>query len=578
MSTDFETLEWNPSRVLFGLSRIGYTPHSALADIVDNSVTNGAKNINILINKEREELSSNRKNNIKEYIIIDDGDGMSKEQILSALSLGSDEYDYSDDSLSKFGLGLKSASFSQGQVLEVISSDGSGFVKFIVDLNKIDKIYFCQSVELTEDDNSLIKKYLTTNRGTIIRISDVHKNNHPSLKNTHDALTYRLGTIYYYFLIDGISISLNDEKIEPYDVLFCDEADLSPNLDENTWDGKTVCWIKKPTSQTLQIGDDEGMQVKATVEVTQLPHPPIHDIDGPGERKKIRDKYKIGSGNYGFYVYRNKRLISWAERFDGIIPQDMDFYAFRGRILLDSTADDAFNIDVKKSHLELSDEAHDALSDLSDEYKRKSKKAWQRANALKKQILGEEPNKISNEIADKIDLPDSLPGLGLPSPEQEMERKKREEELKGNIRQKMRKEAGEIKKCTGDDTEPTEEEVKNYSEGGEDNRDKRIIRVSSIEDNLLWEPYFDDDHGWSVRINKSHRFARRLFEDNSENIDMQVMFELFLLQAAHTEVELRRNPDFDKSEVEDMMNTMREVLSNLLALLVRKNDVNLPPL
>lgn len=63
---------------------------------------------------------------------------MSEQEVLNALKLGSPDSNYDTNSLSKFGLGLKSAAFSQGNVLEVISSDGThDFIKFIVSLNEI---------------------------------------------------------------------------------------------------------------------------------------------------------------------------------------------------------------------------------------------------------------------------------------------------------------------------------------------------------------------------------------------------------------------------------------------------------
>jgi len=569
-------LGWNPKRVLFGLSRIGYTPHSAIADIVDNSVTNGAKNVFIKIQKVREDLSDSRKNNIKDYLIIDDGVGMDDEGILAALELGSDQLQYGDESLSKFGLGLKSAAFSQGSMLEVISSSGEGFLKYVVDLDSIDSQYFCEKKDLTDDDKKIIDDYLSEGRGTIVRISKIHTNNHPSPKNTIDELLYRLGTIYYYFIRDGVRIELNGEGIEPYDVLFTGEAEEAGNLNEHDWDGRSVAWIKKPTSQTLDI--DSSPAVQAVVEVTQLPHPPTFSLDGEGEQERIRKKYKIGAGNYGFYVYRNKRLISWAERFDGLIPQDQDFYAFRGRILLDSSADNPFNIDVKKSHLVLSEEAWNALSDLSDEYKRKSKKAWQHAAAVKKQMLGEEPNTISNDIAAILDLPDHMPGAPLLDPDEEKEQERREDEIKSKIKEKIRREAQEARAAAGDSGEPTEDEVASLGTGGAEGKYKKIFRVSAIEDNLLWEPYFDDDHGWSVRINRGHRYARCLFEDNSENTDMQVMVELFLLQCAQAEIALRRSISLDSADVEEVIRSYRESVSNLLVQMVRRSDIQLPPL
>jgi len=78
---DYITLPIDPARVCFGLSRIGYIPASALCDIVDNSITAKAQNINIIIRKENPEFNDNRKNNIREFLVIDDGDGMDEQGI-----------------------------------------------------------------------------------------------------------------------------------------------------------------------------------------------------------------------------------------------------------------------------------------------------------------------------------------------------------------------------------------------------------------------------------------------------------------------------------------------------------------
>jgi len=567
-----EDLSWNASRVLFGLSRIGYTPQTAIADIVDNSITNGATNVYVNIVKEREELSDNRKNNIKEYLIVDDGCGMDKNGILTAFELGNNDLDYGTSSLSKFGLGLKSASFSQGKILEIISSTGDGFLKYKVDLNEIGQSYFCTEENLTDEDKQLIDQKINGDKGTIIRITDIHQNNHPSPRNTINELQYRLGIIYYYFIDDGLKLSLNHEMIEKYDVLFTDEADQNGTLNEHEWNGKEVCWIKRSTSQTLDIGCEPS--ISANVEVTQLPHPPIHSLDGESEPTRIRKKYKIDASNYGYYVYRNKRLISWAERFDGLIPQDQDFFSFRGRILLDSTADDAFNIDVKKSHLTLSEEARNALSDLSDEYKRKSKKAWQRAGDLKNQMLGEEPNRLANNIAVDLDMPDMLPGESFLTPEEEQEKVKREKDIKENIKKKIKIEAKEQEE-KGD---LTDAEVSDYVSGSNESKDRRIIRTKYIQDNNLWEPYYDDDHGWSVRINKNHRFSKCIYEDNADNLDLQIIYELFLLQMAHAEISMRRHPDFNQQDVESIILGYREALSGLLVNMMRSENISLPPI
>jgi hypothetical protein len=571
----------DPGRVCFGLSRIGYTPASALCDITDNSVQAEATHIKILTIKNREDLSDTRKNNVKEYLVIDDGKGMNDEGIKEALKLGASEQNYEQNSLSKFGLGLKSAAFSQGEELHLISSDGSGFNKYVVSLTKIRErgVYFATQVPLTETDQELIKNYLPSKKGTIVRITEIRMNNHPSVKMTVDELSKKLGVIYYYFMEDkGLEISINDQVITPFDVLCVEEADKNGNLDENEWDGKTVRWIEKPKDITL----DTEFDVKARIEITQLPYPPIFELEEVGKQKRIREQYGIESGNYGFYVYRNKRLISWAESFGGIIPQDQDLYAFRGRILIDESADDSFNIDVKKSAINLSDEARNEISDRADEYKRKSRKAWRHANSLRKQILGLDPNSTSNIIAADFDPPDFLPGESLPTEQIERERNQRKKEIEDEMQSKLRQAAlqdkseSEGRLVTEDELEETDIEA---TLKGESNPEaSKIYRVESVEDNALWEPYYDSDK-YCVRINKVHRFARLIFEDNSNNTDLQVILELLLLQLSTAEVYLQKNnTKYPREEIRRLISEYRRVTSEYLATMCRDLEGKLPPL
>ena len=108
----FKYMPINPLRIMEGLGKADYTPQSALCDIIDNSVQAKAKNIWLNIVRESKR-SDNVKNNVKEYVIIDDGKGMDEAGLIRSLELGSTDQFYDSGSLSKFGLGLKSASFSQ---------------------------------------------------------------------------------------------------------------------------------------------------------------------------------------------------------------------------------------------------------------------------------------------------------------------------------------------------------------------------------------------------------------------------------------------------------------------------------
>lgn len=575
-------LSIDAGRLLFGLSRIGYTTSAAICDIIDNSVRANANNINLLIKKEREDFSDNKRNNVKEYIVIDDGDGMDEGAIEEALKLGSTDDHYDDKSLSKFGLGLKSASFSQGDVLKVISSDGTGFNKYEVSLPKVmeAKEYFAEKTEIEENESELIETYLKEGKGTIIIISAIRLNNHPSVRNTIKELKTKVGVIYFYFLSEsGVNITIGDKKIDAIDPLFVSEANENGNLNENEWDGTEVRWIEKPKELTL----DDELKINVTIEITQLPYPPIYRIKNIGESrdKEVRERYLIEAGNYGFYVYRNKRLISWASNLQGIIPYDQDFYAFRGRILINDEADDFFNIDVKKSSLTLSEEAFRNISDFTKEAKSKSKAAWKNAGKISRDIINKAPNEIANKLLDEFEQIEILPGDDLPDEEIALERLKAiTDDMTSKIKwiiKMMKEDKGEEVDDTVDD-DYTEDEKEEAIKGEKNANLTKIFRVSSVEDNLLWEPYYDTDLGNCVRINKIHRFARLIYEDNAENRDLQILFDLMMLQFADSELYAYKN--IGKYEYDDLKVILREsrrIVSEFLANMCRKLENDLPP-
>jgi hypothetical protein len=575
-------LDIDAARLCFGLSRIGYTPTTAICDILDNSIRAKAHNIRIEIIKEREELNDKRKNNIKEYIVLDDGIGMSDMEMKAALALGAPNSNYEPHSLSKFGLGLKSAAFSQGDELHLISSPGdTQFKKYVISLPEIAlrKTYFARQTPLTQDDNNLISKYLSVGQGTIVRIAKVRNINQPSLKDTVEELTLKAGIIYYYFIKeDNISIFINEQPIPSYDVLFVDEANENGNLNEHEWEGKSVRWIQKQKEISLDV--EAG--VSAKIEVTQLPYPPIFELEKRGGQAEVRKKYNIDAGNYGFYVYRNKRLISWSQLF-GIIPQDQDYYAFRGRILIDDSADDCFNIDVKKSSITLSEEARSSIDILSENYKFKSRKAWERASKLKKESEGEDSTTKSNTLAADFTPPQILPGEPVPTQTMEIEIGEREKEVKNEMRAKLRKVAirqkSEAEGRVVTDAEINEVDIEKALKGDANPSATKVFKVEHVEDNALWEPYFDPDLGVCVRINKLHRYARQVYEENDKNSDLQVMFELFLLQMAEAEIHHRthRNTQQTQAQIGKLIAEYRRMASEYLAAMCRQLEGKLPP-
>ena len=96
------------------LRDIGYSLQTAVADVIDNSLTAGARNIELLADTHAEAPS---------IAILDDGSGMSRSELLEAMRPGSRSplEVRSDSDLGRFGLGLKTASFSQCRRLTVVT-------------------------------------------------------------------------------------------------------------------------------------------------------------------------------------------------------------------------------------------------------------------------------------------------------------------------------------------------------------------------------------------------------------------------------------------------------------------------
>lgn len=98
--------------LLSSLRSVGYTPETAIADIVDNSLSANASAITIEFNWQEQVI-----------IISDNGDGMSEQELLKSMNIGSSDplNSRSIHDLGRFGMGMKTASFSLGKKLTVLA-------------------------------------------------------------------------------------------------------------------------------------------------------------------------------------------------------------------------------------------------------------------------------------------------------------------------------------------------------------------------------------------------------------------------------------------------------------------------
>ncbi|WP_280305740.1 ATP-binding protein [Nocardia neocaledoniensis] len=100
------------ARYMEALTSQGYGFEAAVADLVDNSIDAGAKDVVIHFLRDGDDLLS--------LLIIDDGIGMTEAELEVAMTVGG-RRDYADNALGMFGTGLKSASLSQASAVTVVS-------------------------------------------------------------------------------------------------------------------------------------------------------------------------------------------------------------------------------------------------------------------------------------------------------------------------------------------------------------------------------------------------------------------------------------------------------------------------
>ena len=215
----FKTVAPRASVLIEGMRDIGYTLETALADITDNSIAAGAANIQVFADTQSEDLKIG---------VLDDGQGMSEAELLEAMRPGTlSPLDIRDeDDLGRFGLGLKTASFSQCRRLTVVTRKNSKTSCAIWDLDTVmERDEWV--VEILDDYTSVPWTDCMKENGTLIVWQKLDRNSKDDLVRGMDKTADHLGFVFHRFMTrygrsKPVSISLNGRALEPFDPFHSD--------------------------------------------------------------------------------------------------------------------------------------------------------------------------------------------------------------------------------------------------------------------------------------------------------------------------------------------------------------------
>jgi hypothetical protein len=530
----------NASRICDAIAAIGYSASSAIMDIVDNSVAYGGRSIKIEIILLEDKSYADR-TNVTSIRIFDDGDGMSQHECLAALDIGSEQI-YPNNSLSKFGFGLKSAGFSLGPKISIVSKKDGKYTTLISVDKRLLKHEYLIDVEKKGQLLEVAHTSLVGNSGTIVEISGCEIKNHDSAKKTIDALADKLGVTYCYYLsrnVNPISITLicagrPDVLVTPKDILHRDKCITS--YDADAYDCKTPILRKEieiPVSVDLNVP-------KIALEVVLFPPNKAHSLPDLSEAERaIIKSYDVSRKNKGFFIYRNERLIRWGDDLDGLIGKDE--LTIRARIKLTSAHDDLMHVDVSKQRLFIPEEIKELIEREMRLPLREIDQVTKRFNELNVADEGQ-PFNVRNQ--DLLPEDDVVPQ----SAAEKIEAKKRKTELSGKTKEKLI-EQGEI---------PTE--LAPVTDNAIPLFEK--VRYSDKVGLTLWEMGEDATEGTFVRINTNHNFYKSILSKLSEDSAERQSIEALLWCAAAGEaLTIQNTQNIDVSHIEQVLLRFKKVLS-----------------
>lgn len=331
------TLAPNPAILIQSMRCIGYTLETALADIIDNSITAGARNISIQF----------RWNEGDPWLaILDNGSGMSEEKLREAMRFGgdlspSDKRDAHD--LGRFGLGLKTASLSQCRRLTVVSKSDKVHHALEWDVDYLSTArssewYACVPTVKEMQDDAVVSLLLDnlSRTGTLVLwrkmdalvSDDKRKATGAQFTEAMARVSDHIALVFHRFLASdepgrkAVKMDFNNTPVEPFNPF-----------------GSAVPARRELTAEAITVqGRKIGVQPYVLPHYTKIPR---SAYDKTGGEDGYRD-------NQGFYIYRNRRLIVKGTWFR-LTPKTELTKLLRVRVDIPNSLDHLWQLDVKKS-------------------------------------------------------------------------------------------------------------------------------------------------------------------------------------------------------------------------------------
>lgn len=312
------------SSMIESFRAIGYSLETAIADLIDNSISAEAGNVWINFEWKGSETWLS---------IRDDGIGMNDSELIQAMRPGSKNPSErrKPSDLGRFGLGLKTASFSQCRKLSVISKKNSTIAYWTWDLDFVKQTGKWDLIKYLPNQTFFESQINKSDSGTVVvwsdidrLVKDIRADDNKSLDKFLIALEHakqHLAMIFHRFIESGkLKIHLQDRPIKAWNPFLPRESCTQIFPSETYHDGK--------------------VNIKGYV----LPHQSKLNSDTFREAGGVRG----WNEHQGFYIYRNDRLLL-AGDWLGLARKEEHYKLARIEVNLPNELDSQWQIDIRKS-------------------------------------------------------------------------------------------------------------------------------------------------------------------------------------------------------------------------------------
>lgn len=338
------------------LARAGHSLPSAVADLVDNSLSHGAREISITF--------PNPNAGGRWMCIRDDGTGMTPSGLRDAMQIGH-QRDYDDGDLGKFGYGLKGAAWSQADRLTVVSKAAGDKVTTLT----WDKDHLAKTRRWALQNDPVAPEHASVvdvgESGTAVLLTKMRPAMEP-VKGKADSpyvqelagIKAHLELVFHRYLegkVPGrekVIIRLNNDVLRANNPM---GHPLTKEYDERRIELSGLTKDKAPVLYVRAHVTPNEAEFEEYIK-------PLPPLDQRSERERLSLNGRANDAQ-GFYFYRLHRLIKWGG-WEDLFAKDEHTKLLRVSVDFDRAAEEQLQVDISKQLVRLPFAVTEPLKEL----------------------------------------------------------------------------------------------------------------------------------------------------------------------------------------------------------------------